>query len=70
LVRCYPDVSSDLPKEDRRNVATAVERQGGLSPVWMTILPVRASLPDERESEALEEPFDFPWLQHGNQTHA
>jgi hypothetical protein len=62
FVRCQSDVSRHLPKEDRRDVAAAMKRQGGLTPVWMPKLPVRTALPNQYESEALEQSFDLPWF--------
>lgn len=59
------DVARDLSKKERRDVPSAMERNRRLPSVGVPILPVGAALPDEDESQALEEPSDLPWLQHG-----
>ncbi len=63
------DVARDLPKKERRDGPPPVERDRRLSAVGVPILPMGAALPDEDETEALEEPFDLPRLQHGKGCH-
>ena len=70
LVRRQTNVSRHLPEEDRRDVAAAVKGQCRLTPVGMPILPVRTTLTNKYESQALEESFDLPWFQHGNRAHS
>jgi len=63
------DVARDLPKKERRDVPPAVKRDRCLSAVGVPKLTMRAALPDDDETEALEEPFDLPRLQHGKGRH-
>jgi len=51
LVDVQPDIASNLSQQDWRDIAAFVERYGRASPVGMTILLVRASLPDFGESQ-------------------
>ena len=63
------DVARDLPKKERRDVPSAVKRDRRLPAVGVPKLTMRAALPDDDETEALEEPFDLPRLQHGKGRH-
>jgi hypothetical protein len=66
LLGCQADVLCDLTEESRRDVPTAVKGQGRLATVAVSVLPMRAALAHQLESEAFEKPLDLPWLQHGD----
>jgi hypothetical protein len=54
------DVFRDLTEESRRDVPTAVKGQCGLATVGEAVLPMRAALAHQLESESLEKALDLP----------
>lgn len=54
------DVFRDLTEESRRDVPTAVKGQCCLATVGVAVLPMRAALAHQLESESLEKALDLP----------
>lgn len=60
LLGSQADVFRDLTEESRRDVSTAVKGQRRLATVGVAVLPMRAALAHQLESESLEKALDLP----------
>jgi len=69
FVHSETDVSRDLPKKNRRDIAAFVEGHGGCAPVWMPELLVRASLPRFLETKGAQHGNDFGRFQDRRPRH-
>ena len=69
LLGGHAAAARDVPKKGGRDSPPAVKRDRCLSAVGVPKLTMGAALPDDDETEALEEPFDLPRLRHGKGRH-
>ena len=69
LIDRYPNVSADLSKQNRRDVATLMKRNGRSSACAIAKLLVRTALPHLNEAKLQQYCDDFGWLENGNIAH-
>lgn len=70
LFNAQANIGRDLSEERWRNVATAMERNRGGSPIEVPELLVRAALPNLEEPERLEEGNNLSRLQNRERAQA
>jgi hypothetical protein len=69
LLDSQPDIASNLAQQSRGDVSTRVKRDRCASPVGMSVLPVRSTLPNLLKTQAQQERRHFTRFQNGQRAH-